>query len=112
MYEYEHHDKALISVVWEHARAMPEFDPNQWRQDPCGAWIRRDQYMQRSSEFAWRILDIVADHPGEPDTLRAFHVGNTFNVGHGRPVCRVRADQKGFAGRGTRTSPRNVAVGD
>jgi hypothetical protein len=111
MNDSEHLGEALINVVWEHARAVPEFDSDRWRQDQCGAWIRRDQYKQPSSDFAWHILDVVADHPGVTDTLRAFHIRNTFDVAQHRPVCRVHADRKGLAGRGTITNPRNIAVG-
>lgn len=107
----EHLGAVLISRVWESARAVPEFDPGEWRQDQCGAWIRHDQYNHPSSEFGWRILDVVADHPGDADTLRPFHIGNSFDVAQDRPVCRVHADRKGIAGRDTITGPRNIAVG-
>lgn len=111
MRHFENLSAALIDRVWENARAMPDFDPDEWRQDQCGAWIRRDQYNQPSTDFGWRILDVVADHPGDTDTLRAFHFGNSFDVAQDRPTCRVHADRKGIAGRDTITGPRNIAVG-
>lgn len=111
VYSSRNLDEALINRAWKSARAVPDFDPDEWRQDQCGAWIRRDQYNHPASEFGWRILDIVADHPGEPDTLRAFHARNTFDVAQDRPVCRVRADRKGLAARSTAADPHNIAFG-
>lgn len=105
-------DAALVNRVWEQARATPEFDPDEWRQDQCGAWIRRDQYDNAASEFGWRILDVVPDHPGDPETLRAFHTLNTFNVAQRRPVCRTRADRRAVAAGTDVVEPHNLEEGD
>lgn len=112
MYDSRHLGESLINEVWEQARAVAELDPDEWRQDQCGAWIRRDHYRNAASEFGWRILDIVPDHPDEPETLRAFHVLNSFNVAQGRPVCNAHADRKDIAAGTAAAQPHNLAVGD
>lgn len=105
-------DSALVNRVWKQARATAELDPEEWRQDQCGAWIRRDHYDNAASEFGWRILDVVPDHPGDPETLRAFHILNTFNVAQGQPVCRTRADRRAVAAGTAAAEPRNLKEGD
>jgi len=37
-------DPRLIEAVWARGRALPEADPEQWRQDACGAWMRREHF--------------------------------------------------------------------
>ena len=49
-----------IEAVWQHGRAMPEADPSVWRQDGCGAWMRRDQFGDSHSELAGRSRSLPA----------------------------------------------------
>jgi hypothetical protein len=109
-----HVGEKLVNRAWENARAVAGFDSAEWRQDECGAWIRRDEYDHHhpASEFGWRILDVVANHKNEPDTLRAFHVRNTFDVAQGRPVCRVHADREHLAAGSAVRDPRNIEPGE
>jgi hypothetical protein len=112
MYDSGRLDAAMIQRVWQQARVIAEFDPDDWRQDQCGAWMRRDHCDNAASEFGWRILDVVPDHPDEPDTLRAFHILNTFDVARGQPVCRTRADRRNIAAGTAAAEPHNLAVSD
>lgn len=112
MVEHVHIDSKSVNRAWEKARAVRDFDPFEWRQDECGAWIRRDQYDHSAAEFGWRILDVVADHKNEPDTLRAFHIRNTFDVAQGRPVCRVRADREHLTAGSIDSDPHNIDAAD
>lgn len=41
-----------IDTVWRRAEEVPNYDPNVWRKDFAGAWIRRDMYGMRST-FGW-----------------------------------------------------------
>jgi hypothetical protein len=41
-----------IDTVWRRAEEVPNYDPNVWRKDFAGAWIRRDKYGMRSA-FGW-----------------------------------------------------------
>ena len=83
----------LIESVWQHARAMSEADPFVWRQDMCGAWIRRDQFGHESSGFGWKIENITSGGPNISQNLRPLHVRNRFDVGSNMPHCRTIADR-------------------
>jgi hypothetical protein len=55
----------LIEAVWLHGRVMPEADPEHWRQDACGAWMRREQFGREDTDFGWKIESVV---PGGAQT--------------------------------------------
>jgi hypothetical protein len=102
-------DPVLVDAVWQHGRAMPEADPAQWRQDACGAWMRRDQY-GLESDFGWKIERVS---PGGADTarnLRPFHCRNGYDVSTGKPHCRVSADRANVPAEKYATPPRNRAA--
>lgn len=81
-----------IQQAWEHGRAMSDQDSNVWRQDQCGAWIRREHYGHESSEFGWKIHNILPGEMGE-EHLRPFHNQNTFNSSSGQAHCHITADR-------------------
>jgi hypothetical protein len=85
----------LVDRVWQHARVTAEADPAIWRQDACGAWMRRDQYGHDHAEFGWRIENVSAGAPNDPANLRPFHCRNRFDVANNRPHCAVIADRAG-----------------
>lgn len=104
-------NEALIDKVWEHARVLPEADPGTWRQDECGAWIRRDQFGHEHAEFGWKIERVIAG--GVPDAaqgLRPFHNRNHYDVANGKAHCRATADRSGAPAAETLYPPRNRAV--
>lgn len=85
--------EALIGSVWEHARTMPEADASLWRQDLCGAWIRRDHFARRDSEFGWKIERFRIDAPDSPENLRPLHWRNHYDLANHSARCEVRADR-------------------
>ena len=84
----------LVNAVWQHGRAMPEADPASWRQDACGAWMRREQYGQDHAEFGWKIERISAGGPPSLETLRPFNCRNRFDIAIGAPHCAVTSDRR------------------
>lgn len=44
----------IIQQVWEMAQTVAGNNPNIWRKDFAGAWIRRDQYGMRNT-YGWEI---------------------------------------------------------
>lgn len=48
-------NKDIIEVVWEKGRIIEGYDPAKFRQDACGAWITRDKYGDKTSNFGWVI---------------------------------------------------------
>lgn len=102
-------DKDLLDAVWEHGRAMTEADPTLWRQDACGAWMRRDQYGVVDTDFGWRELNVTAGGAASAANLRPFHWRNGYDVSVGRPHCRVSADRGGVPAEKYARPPRNRA---
>ncbi|OGA26637.1 MAG: hypothetical protein A3I01_10610 [Betaproteobacteria bacterium RIFCSPLOWO2_02_FULL_65_24] len=99
-------NKELMDAVWEHGRAMPEADPSTWRQDACGAWLRREQF-GHDAEFGWKIERISIEGAETPDNLRPFHWRNHYDLGTGAPHCRVTADRSGVPAEKYARPPRN-----
>ncbi len=96
-------DLALVEAVWQHGRVMPEADPAQWRQDACGAWMRRGHY-GHDSDFGWKMERVA---PGGADNLRPFHCRNAYDISTGKPHCRVSADRSNVPAEKYATPPRN-----
>ena len=50
-----------IQKVWEKATIVSGQDPDVWRQDQCKAWIGRNFYGNRNSEYGWEIDHIYPE---------------------------------------------------
>jgi hypothetical protein len=100
----------LVESVWQHARVMPEVDPSVWRQDACGAWIRRDQFGHEHSEFGWKIENVSTGGAEIPENLRPFNVRNGFEVGSNQPHCQTTADRARVPAGEYVSPPRNRGV--
>ena len=68
---------SLIEAVWAHGRTLPEADSAEWRQDACGAWIRREHFGREDSDFGWKIEQIAAGAQSA-ENLRPFHWRNAL----------------------------------
>jgi hypothetical protein len=99
-------DPALIDAVWQHGRVMPEADPAQWRQDACGAWMRREHY-GHESDFGWKLERIAPGGADSADRLRPYHWRNGYDVSTGKPHCRLTADRGNVPAEKYATPPRN-----
>lgn len=99
----------IVQRVWEKARGMPDRDPNEWRQDECGAWIHREQYGSDSetAEFAWKIENVTPGNPGDLEDLRPFHRDNGFDRAQRMPRCHVTADREHVGATASIGVPRN-----
>jgi hypothetical protein len=100
-----------IEAAWEHGRTVAEADPAVWRQDACGAWIRRDQFGREGSEFGWKIENVA--HGGPATTapvFRPFHWRNGFDAANRKPHCTIKADRAGVPSGEFAAPPRNRAV--
>jgi hypothetical protein len=89
---------------------VPELDAAEWRQDDCGAWLQRRHYRDDRSQFGWKILDVAADRTDDPGALRPFHIRNSYDVEHSRPVCHVHADRRDVAPGARVEEPQNIDV--
>ena len=96
----------LIDAAWEHGRVTPEADASIWRQDACGAWMRREQ-VGRQAEFGWKIRSVSTSAEQTADDLRPFHWSNDFDIASGEPRCGITADRSGVPGEEQVRPPRN-----
>ncbi len=87
----------LIQQVWEEGRAYTEIDPDQWREDECGAWINRADYGKADSEFGWQIVNVAPGAPDTADNLRPLHLGNGYDVANRKAKRHITADRSGLA---------------
>lgn len=97
----------LVQQVWEKARGFSDRDSTEWRQDECGAWLRRDAYENEQSEFGWTVVNTS---PGDPDTLenlRPLHCKNSFDRANEKAHCHVSADREGLQAGGVIGQPGN-----
>ncbi len=97
----------MIQAVWDKGRTMPEQNPEEWRRDQCGAWMRRDQYGNEGSEFGWKIENPTTGTPDDVDNLQPVHCSNDFDIASGQPHCRTTADRTGLLPGQSITRPRN-----
>ncbi len=49
--------REVVEQVWQLAQVIPGNDPAVWRKDEFGAWLHRQEYRNRNSEFGWEIAD-------------------------------------------------------
>jgi hypothetical protein len=103
-------ERDQIETAWEHGRTMFEADPSVWRQDACGAWIRRDQLGREPAEFGWKIENIANGGPGTPPVLRPFHCRNRYDAANRKPHCQIQADRTGVPAGEFARPPRNCTV--
>ena len=99
--------RELIDAVWQHGRVMPEADAAIWRQDECGAWMRREHFGREDSEFGWKMEKVSTAASDTPDSLRPFNVRNRYDIGTGRAQCRTRADRSNIPAEKYARPPRN-----
>jgi len=100
-----------VQGVWEKARATNDKDPTEWRKDECGAWINRNHYANRLSEFGWRIENVMPGEDPVLNNLRPFQHENTFDRATGQAHCRITADREGLSPTASIDSPRNKTAG-
>jgi len=102
-------DDKTVQQVWEQGRATNDKNANEWRKDACGAWIRRDQYGNQTSEYGWKIQPVEPGKPATLGSLRPFHHANSFDLAIGHPHCQVSADREGVSPTASIGRPRNKA---
>jgi hypothetical protein len=84
----------IIQKVWEKGAFVQNNDPKIWRKDQCGAWITRNQYGNRNSQYGWEIDHIRPESDGGGDelsNLRPLQWQNNANKQDGRLACPVIA---------------------
>ncbi len=83
-----------IQKVWEKGHVVSNNDPNVYRKDDCKAWIRRNAYGNRDSQYGWEIDHIKPESEGGGDelsNLRPLQWQNNAKKQSGRLGCAVTA---------------------
>lgn len=60
--------KELIEAVWRKAQPVPNNNPNVFRQDYAGAWIRREDF-GKGTLYGWAIDHILPKSMGGTDDI-------------------------------------------
>jgi hypothetical protein len=80
-----------IQRVWEKGQVVQGNNPGVWRQDECGAWIGKQYYGNRNSQYGWEIDHISPSGPDILSNLRPLQWENNVSKSDGRLGCCVTA---------------------
>lgn len=87
--------EAQIDQVWAKAqKSGTDNEKNGYRQDQCGAWIKRSDYGNRNSKYGWEADHITPASKGGSDAmsnLRPLHWKNNTAKSDGRLVCAIKS---------------------
>lgn len=87
----------IIQKVWEKGEVVASVDEDVWRKDQCGAWIGRNSYGDRDSQYGWEIDHVkpLSEGGGEElSNLRPLQWENNATKQAGRLTCPVTASGK------------------
>lgn len=79
----------LIDKIWEKGRVVEGFDPATFRKDACGAWILRNQYDMKNSDYGWVVDHVYPTFLGGDDAeenLRPMQWENNESKGNDYPI--------------------------
>jgi len=81
----------IIQKVWEKGKSVSNNNADEWRKDDCGAWIARNKYGNRNSEYGWEIDHISPGGSDNISNLRPLQWENNVDKSDGRLKCNVIA---------------------
>lgn len=77
-----------INAVWDKASKQPSNNPDVFRKDYAGAWIRREDYGKRDKPYGWEIdhlKPLAKDGTYDIDNLYPVHWKNNVKKGDDYP---------------------------
>ena len=82
----------LIREVWGKGSVVLGNDQNLWRKDQCGAWIGRQFYGNRNSQYGWEVDHIDTNtENNQLSNLRPLQWKNNASRQDERLTCPVRS---------------------
>lgn len=87
-----------IDYAWEKAIRQPNNDPNVFRKDYAGAWIRREDYGKKTT-YGWEVdhcKPLAKDGTYSPENLYPLHWENNNEKADGYPKWRTRKSSEGI----------------
>lgn len=81
-------ESKIKDLAWEKARRVEGFDPSLFRQDACGAWMRKDMYGDINNMYGWGIDYIFPKILGGTlvvENIRALNYHNIISKGRDYP---------------------------
>jgi len=94
-----HFTDDIIDKVWTKAKTITNNDPNIWRKDYAGAWIRRDHY-GKESKYGWEIdhlKPISKAGTDDLDNLYPLHWQNNRKKANSYPVFSTIISSEGVS---------------
>ena len=80
-----------IQKVWEKGKVVSNNDPAKYRKDECSAWIARNQYGNRNSQYGWEIDHILPGGSDAVGNLLPLQWENNVDKSDGRLKCNITA---------------------
>ncbi len=84
----------MVQEVWKKGKVVDGDDESRWRKDECGAWIGRQEYGNRKSQYGWEIDHISPGGNDQLSNLRPLQWENNVDKSDGRLKCNVTASSK------------------
>lgn len=81
-----------IKAVWEKAAKQLDNNPNVFRKDYAGAWIKREDYGKRDMPYGWEIdhlKPLVKNGTYDMDNLYPVHWRNNESKGDNYPYWKT-----------------------
>ena len=91
-------DEEKKEYGWNHAQIVDGYDKDTIRKDACGAWIFKEHYGLKDSEFGWEVDHVFPVILGGDDfeqNLRALHWKNNESKGDNYPEYKAIIQAKG-----------------
>lgn len=78
-----------IEKVWQKGKIVSGYDASEYRQDDCTAWMKRDEYGNRNSDFGREIDHINPKGSDDLPNLRPLQWENNVDKSDGKLKCNV-----------------------
>jgi len=84
-----------IAAVWRKGQSVADYDPNDYRKDSCGAWMRKASY-GTTGDYGWEIdhnKPVAKGGTDDIDNLQPLHWQNNRGKSDNYPnwQCTVKA---------------------